>query len=210
MIIPYEWEAILSKLRTNGFPEAIIAGGAIRDLDHDKPVKDVDIFIRKPENLDGLSLKGLVEEALGRNVDNTVVDFQIGEEMADDANETYDLHEMSVYAIYRLFTLETTFEIIVMQYSEAPFVSSVIDDFDIGFCQAWYPSETPGLPFDVTVAYADDFYGKSLTVLKAPTPRALERTMKRVRRLLEKYPDFTVRFAHDIEHLVDPKEVPFD
>lgn len=204
MIIPYAWKAMLSKLRTNGFPEAIIAGGAIRDLDHDKPVKDVDIFIRKPENLDGLSLKGLVEEACGLAVHTTVVDFQIGEGMADD--ETYDLHEVSVYAIYRFVTPEATFEVIVMQYSEAPFVQSVIDDFDIGLCQAWYSGEEPCC----SEAYFSDDVNKTLTVLKAPTPRALERTMKRVGRLLEKYPDFTVRFAHDIEHLVDPKEVPFD
>src|ERR1035437_7664894 len=42
--IPQDWKDVLARVQ-GAFPGAIIAGGALRDLYHGKPVKDVDIFI---------------------------------------------------------------------------------------------------------------------------------------------------------------------
>ena len=44
MQIPQEWREVLSKVQ-EVFPTAVIAGGALRDLEYNRPVKDVDIFI---------------------------------------------------------------------------------------------------------------------------------------------------------------------
>lgn len=46
MNIPQRWLDVLSALQSAGFTEAFIGGGALRDLDHDRPIKDVDIFVR--------------------------------------------------------------------------------------------------------------------------------------------------------------------
>src|SRR5262245_52415439 len=46
LIVPARWQEVLLSLRAGGFPEAVIAGGALRDLDNNRPVKDVDIFVR--------------------------------------------------------------------------------------------------------------------------------------------------------------------
>lgn len=43
-IIPQEWKKFLSNIQTL-YPDAIIAGGALRDTILDVPIKDVDIFI---------------------------------------------------------------------------------------------------------------------------------------------------------------------
>lgn len=42
--IPQAWKDLLCKIQVV-FPSAVIAGGCLRDLDHDKPFKDVDIFV---------------------------------------------------------------------------------------------------------------------------------------------------------------------
>lgn len=43
--IPAEWRAVLKALQNAGAPEAMIGGGALRDLYNGRPVKDVDIFL---------------------------------------------------------------------------------------------------------------------------------------------------------------------
>ncbi|MDD9900092.1 MAG: hypothetical protein OXT65_03860 [Alphaproteobacteria bacterium] len=39
------WSRVLSALQTCGAKETVIAGGAIRDLFHDRPINDIDIFL---------------------------------------------------------------------------------------------------------------------------------------------------------------------
>lgn len=43
--IPAEWKHVLATMHALGAPEALIAGGALRDLYNEKPIKDVDIFL---------------------------------------------------------------------------------------------------------------------------------------------------------------------
>ena len=44
--IPEEWLQVLRVFQDKGAPEAVIAGGALRDLFNDRAVKDVDIFLK--------------------------------------------------------------------------------------------------------------------------------------------------------------------
>jgi hypothetical protein len=43
---PREWQQLLEAFQKSGAKEAVIAGGAMRDLLNGKPVKDVDIFLK--------------------------------------------------------------------------------------------------------------------------------------------------------------------
>jgi hypothetical protein len=43
--IPQEWLGVLASMQQTGAPEAVIAGGALRDLFNGRKVKDVDIFL---------------------------------------------------------------------------------------------------------------------------------------------------------------------
>ena len=43
--IPVEWKAVLKEIHRAGAPEALIAGGALRDLCNSRTIKDVDIFL---------------------------------------------------------------------------------------------------------------------------------------------------------------------
>lgn len=48
-LIPEEWRDVLNKTQ-EVFPQALIAGGSLRDLDYDFEPKDVDIFIPSKED----------------------------------------------------------------------------------------------------------------------------------------------------------------
>lgn len=190
MIVPEHWHEMLRRMQEGGFPEAIIAGGALRDRDNHKPVKDVDIFVRKPDNVEG-SIKAMVEKAVGTAAKHVVIDFEDGTGIESDSAETYDLHEMGVFAVYQFEWYATTFEIIVIAgpSAECDFEKWVIDDFDIGLCQIWWTGH--GVP-KTTISYVMDQRNRSLTILKAPTDKALARTRKRIERLLVKYPGYKV------------------
>lgn len=43
--VPVEWQLVLKAMQSRGAPEAIIAGGALRDLSNQRAIKDVDIFL---------------------------------------------------------------------------------------------------------------------------------------------------------------------
>lgn len=44
--LPREWRQILHTMQASGAPEALIGGGALRDLFNERAVKDVDIFLQ--------------------------------------------------------------------------------------------------------------------------------------------------------------------
>lgn len=48
--VPQEWLDVLKCFQAEGAQEAIIQGGALRDLFNQKPIKDVDIFLRSRGN----------------------------------------------------------------------------------------------------------------------------------------------------------------
>jgi hypothetical protein len=45
-LLPDEWKLVLRMMQAKGAEEAVIAGGALRDLFNERPVKDVDIFLK--------------------------------------------------------------------------------------------------------------------------------------------------------------------
>lgn len=48
--VPQEWRRLLQTFQSAGADEAVIAGGALRDLFNQKQIKDVDIFLRSQGN----------------------------------------------------------------------------------------------------------------------------------------------------------------
>lgn len=44
--LPREWRQLLHTMQATGAPEALIGGGALRDLFNDRAIKDVDIFLQ--------------------------------------------------------------------------------------------------------------------------------------------------------------------
>jgi hypothetical protein len=215
MNIPLRWIDALRQLHENGFPEAIIAGGALRDLDNDRPIKDVDIFVRNR----GVMTKTMLEKAFGYNVRDVKIDFNVTDEngtpdgsAAQDIEEMYDLTDWSGVRLtcsfdhlnpdwtQRIYLNESEgppkFEVIAVQVPEGDnFMTSIVDDFDIGFCKIageLSPLDPPHLMRVIWAEYDKDKREQTLTVVRADKDGSLDRTKKRLARINDKYPEWRV------------------
>lgn len=176
MKIPAKWQEVLNKVQ-EVFPGAIIAGGALRDLDHGHPAKDVDIFIP---------------------IDR--IEFNDAEEI----NEYYEpivlkmfpyatLKTASVYAsqsnmmrtidaIYNVTDDEgMTYELIFVVSDKT--VEGILNQFDISLCQIGYDG---GLIYRMP-AYDES---KDTLMIKVMNVNRADRQEKRIKRILTKYPQY--------------------
>ena len=163
--IPPEWVSMLRHVQTY-FPNAKIAGGALRDLELGKEIKDVDIFITRTHDF---------HESMGK--------------LHDDIKQTYHseygMHcsktdPREIYGIYHVRKNDIKYEFIVGSEKETS-----IDLFDIGICQISFD----GNQINVTQNYIDDVQNK---IIRVYNPHGTNRTIKRIARMSEKFPDFTV------------------
>lgn len=186
LVIPEEWREVLLKVR-EVFPNAIIAGGALRDLEYNRPVKDVDIFIPvvRPEGSREQQEAFIIEQMQKLDM---LFDEQITlpvlacpsdaplyfKDMKDDLLKT----GRWVENVQRTVIGETTFEFIFC----APETCDV-EMFDFSICQIWYDGE------DVcrTRAYKKTLAGGPIVYNRDyRNPRRAE---DRIRRMREKFPD---------------------
>jgi hypothetical protein len=187
MIIPSDWQALLRRIQQK-YPHAILAGGALRDLDNQREVKDLDIFIVKDEKWDALEI---LSELIG--VKGTFGDKgKHGSDTLDALSEVYDFRmyppglmppvqviEMSCAACEMGMGLD------LPVVNPAVFLAAQLERFDIGLCQIGWD----GTNIQYTQAYTHDKVNKTLTVMHNDTYGA---TINRVIRIHAKYPDFTV------------------
>jgi tRNA nucleotidyltransferase/poly(A) polymerase len=169
--IPDAWKYMLHKIQ-EVFPQAIIAGGCLRDLQNGKPIKDVDIFIN-----DDLS---------NGSISDTKTELQIlMPELItvctnEYSNQGVSLMMRNVQGVFRYDVDGNHYEIIVGSTEACD-----INHFDFGICQIKYDNKE--LVF--TDAYEQDTKNKVIRVLN---DHGHERTVKRIARMQAKYPDFTV------------------
>ena len=115
--IPYTWKEVLSTVQ-RAFPGACIAGGALRDLDHKKLIKDVDIFIPLTQGLSDKEIR-------------TLLDFpqrQLNVHLMN-INKTKAC-DRTIWSIYHLQIYGIEFELIFA----VPNACSILT-FDINICQ---------------------------------------------------------------------------
>lgn len=171
--IPAEWRETLQRLQT-ACPEAFIGGGAMRDLDNDRPVKDVDIFVRSRSFDD-------VKRTLGPAYTMT--------NDTEDALE-YEEHFGEVLGVYEAIhpSYNTPFNIISCNGPVNPtdFMIHHVRRFDLGICQIGW---SPHAPVYVTAEYLEDKNGKMFTILGPRPGRSLERA-QRIRD--RAYPTWTI------------------
>jgi hypothetical protein len=179
MQIPAKWQAVLSKVQIH-FPSAVIAGGALRDLWHNQTPKDVDIFIPVDEPEDNLYVDQMADldpmyELIAASI--------YGQEQVP-ATRQNGLRE--IFAIYRLNIDGIVYELIFIQADDAP-VHTV---FDINICQAAYDGQE--------VVLTDEFLrGVNEKVLRVCNVNRKDRQTKRLMRVAEKYPEYTVETIDD-------------
>lgn len=183
MQLPNRWREVLTAIQAR-FPEAIIAGGALRDLDHGKGVKDVDIFIADR----GVTTYDMLVEAFGYP-GRVVMDARAAEYLGS-IDEVLAVFEFPPSGEHEVLG-SAPFQIVVLPWyylgnGGPEFAERTLARFDFGICRIAHD----GVEITISPAYKRDKDNKTLTLLRCENERQLDRSLMRLERLERKYPGY--------------------
>lgn len=193
-LIPQYMKDGLRRIQTQ-FPEAVIVGGALRDLWFDRPVKDVDVFVQHREMQGSVDV---VAAALTRAFPPPPLSIDLSElglqdwdyphvnRVIPDAKDYADWAGGAVRAVYEVRTdaHHPPFQIITTDLPTD--LISLRDRVDLSFCQIAYD----GGSLHVGPKFREAHTTRTVRYTGPVDYAQLQRTMRRVARLKLKYPDF--------------------
>jgi hypothetical protein len=170
--IPHVWAAMLNLVQGE-LPSAVIAGGALRDLWHDKPIKDVDIFI--PVKADEVDLDVIEKKVLSIYPYAELVLTSMYGQKGDQAAPGF----RNIFAIWRMTVDGVIYELIFIE----DMGERMIDVFDISICQ---------ISFDGKELFVTDEFYRSVKdgVIRVCNTNRADRQVKRLKRVMDKYPEY--------------------
>lgn len=171
--IPATWTHLLDILALHFDGHAVLGGGALRDLLHDRPIKDLDIFVNPTEDL-------------AQDAAFLEVNFGAKPHEYDPDEAEYDCAH-TIAGLYDFVLPVNLREVQVVLVANPRFdcladVKTIVDTFDIGLCQIGMNNHGS---IYYSPAFAFDYFEKMLTVVRDSTPRS---TYKRLDKLKAKYP----------------------
>lgn len=171
MPIPAEWSQVLCSVKEH-FPRAIIAGGALRDLWHNKPAKDVDIFIPVQEPIadDLYEIQMLQLDPYAE---------KIAASLYGQSGNAATPGFRNIYCIWRLNINGVIYEIIFIEDRG----ENIIDVFDLSIAQIGYN----GYDVEYTENFKRTVEDK---VIRVCNVNRSDRQTKRMERVLSKYPEY--------------------
>jgi len=164
MKLPADWQAFLMRLQSQ-FPEAVIAGGALRDLILQRDIRDIDIFVQSR----GKMTEPMINMALGTFV----------QPMNPEWVKDYEEHLPELFAVYELGGYDEEsrpFQIIALNMEVTP--KSVIDRIDFGICRVAHDGEV----FIITREFTKDAEQQTFTLVHTNNRQS---SQKRFYRLTE-------------------------
>jgi len=172
--IPKEWLLILDKVQNEvGLKGAILAGGALRDLNLGGQVKDLDIFCKFTE---GLEEK--LEEVFGSgNVKNLFID--------DEEYDSFDADQL-----FEVYSPDVDYPIQIIGKPKFS-IERVIKSFDIDLCKFW----TDGTRYEADVGAKDDWTTKTITISNTGDTKSFIGSVNHAARIFAKYPDFKITYG---------------
>lgn len=176
MNIPQRWLDVLRALQAAGFTEAFIGGGALRDLDNDKPVKDVDIFVRYR----GIHTFDTIGDTFG----------YAGRDLTA-CPKTYDNAHLEVVGVYEFpsgMMAEPMFNVIACNGPQGDdlFRHHHLERFDLGICRIM----ATGTYVFRSSEYKRDVENQTITIVN---PVNVERSMERAIRIRDRaYSGWTI------------------
>lgn len=222
--IPAEWTTLLGGFHAAGANEAIIAGGALRDLFNDRAIKDVDIFLRdrgsqkKNRKLieaafaqSGTDVKEQVisEDSYGREVEK-FPDPLLRSETATTQGVTRKRQMQSwrvvvgpAKTLYNVIFIDDSLDRQLAAKATAAeqrsiFTGGLLEAFDLGLCQI----ASDGREIVSTPAYKDDVKHKRITLTNPDTT-----TEDHLKRITDKYADWEQTAA--VKQALKPKKPSF-
>lgn len=185
LVIPTAWLNTMSRVRSV-LPSAFLAGGALRDLDNGRPVKDLDVFFTE-----GAYDLSYLEDSLAKLgyyfKSRCAAQYMTGAAGEVDGTTTYvntddeDLPELN------LIQLDPSFN-----------PASIIDRVDFGLCQIG--ADHMGVV--TTPAYEFDKLNQCFTLTRAESVEGVMRSLKRYDRLSQKYPGWELYWGAEFDALV--------
>ncbi len=164
---------ILSRLHAGGFPEAIVAGGALRDYrtGREHEVKDIDVFIEdKPLYLNQLN--------------NAFAGWSHKLAVPERVAQYMQFEGVVCVQEYVSPTNAVPVQVIVMNRSVEP--QSTIERHDFGACQVAFD----GTRWYATEAFEKDLTDKTFTLVRCRDEKDRKRSLKRWERLSNKFTDW--------------------
>lgn len=183
MNIPQSWRDLLAAIQAV-CPSAVIAGGALRDLDNHRPIKDVDIFINA-RGMDQALDACAALKAAGYPV---VPEFDEKNVYPEDENLEVVLVTdlgVAVTATDDAYLTKVPVQLIFVNWDTA----RITERFDYGICRLSFDGGAVIPPLE----YVDDKANKVFRLRRnRPTPMSMRGSIHRYARLIaEKYQGWT-------------------
>ena len=174
-LIPQVWQDMLHRLHILGFPEAVIAGGALRDLDNGREIKDVDIFVQ-----DQPGVKAKLDAVFGTQGVSLVPEFVLA--YCEFNEEVIDVFDYGTDAVdFDTLLSPPPYQVIVLSSLYDPF--QAMERFDLGITQIAFD----GTRMFVHPNYTRDKEQKRMTLVRCESSNDWERTERRWKRHSKKY-----------------------
>lgn len=171
LVVPEAWKLVLKQIQ-GYFPQAQIAGGALRDLWHGKPAKDVDVFVTLKECDDSLYEK----EILSIDPYAEIIASSIYGQTAQGGTPGF----RNIYVIWRLNIEGVIYEIIFIEDRGEDLISV----FDISLCQIGFDGNSVRTTAEFNKTIFDG-------VVRVCNTNRKDRQVKRLQRVMDKYPEYT-------------------
>ncbi len=174
--LPDSWVDTIERIRRCMYSEATIAGGALRDFDQGRPVKDVDIFL--PGNV--MNTCELVEQSINHQRPGQRIYI---DEILHDPNHHSAISNGIPCPSHFQFVIDGWKFEITQKFE--PFTHrTIIDSFDLGICMICLDGNTVYRAPE----YLDDAANKRITIVRPTGGREL----LHAQRISRKYPDWTI------------------
>lgn len=168
--IPAAWKAALKRLQFF-FPDAVLAGGALRDRDAGKKVKDLDFFIQVPDV--GANRQQEIKKILQKDG---------WEPHLMNAGSYADWFRSNVAAVINA-EFKGCPKIQIILLTTGVEAKQLLPEFDFGLNQIMFNGETIQKTFD----YDSDFQAKRFRVIGKQTTKMFNRIVGRYARISKRY-----------------------
>lgn len=185
-IIPASWVELYAIVKDH-FPQAILAGGAMRDWDNGRPVKDLDFFVGAP--------LGQGNDVVWREFFKAVEDahkVRTSHGMDDDGGDVGSQQE-HVLEIAYLESLDIILPDLNIMIVTKPTVEDQLSRFDLGICRIAYDGHVHRHE-----DYLWDQENRFFTITSAVSGNGRFKTIERFHRISPRYPGW---------RLIDPEEL---
>lgn len=175
LILPESWVKVVSAIQSydDGWKYATLAGGALRDLDLGRPIKDVDIFVPYDECMGEYLVHAMkIADIAITNLTEVPHDNNAASGCVNTASHFLFEHDGWKFEISQRFENFHDYR-------------HVLDTFDLGLCMICLDG---GSKVHRSWAYDEDVKNQTITVIRQTGGREVEHAQ----RLLKKYPSWSI------------------